>query len=89
MLGGKLQEMGVALYTFLYNCPKFWGGSFPPAPPWMKPCLRELMAIGLATCQVRIQEYHHVKNNKSNHSLISDGEHSRTGMVWALSLLVD
>ena len=21
--GGKLQEMGVALYTFLYNCPKF------------------------------------------------------------------
>ena len=18
--------MGVALYTFLYNCPKFWGG---------------------------------------------------------------
>ena len=40
ILGGKLQEMGVALYTFLYNCPKFWGGSFPPppAPPWMKPC---------------------------------------------------
>ena len=33
ILGGKLQEMGVALYTFLYNCPKFWGGSFPPAPP--------------------------------------------------------
>ena len=25
MGGGKLQEMGVALYTFLYNCPKFWG----------------------------------------------------------------
>ena len=24
--GGKLQEMGVALYTFLYNCPKFGGG---------------------------------------------------------------
>ena len=34
--GGKLQEMGVALYTFLYNCPKFFGGS---SPPWMKPCL--------------------------------------------------
>ena len=33
ILGGKLQEMGVALYTFLYNCPKFWGGSFPPHPP--------------------------------------------------------
>ena len=34
ILGGKLQEMGVVLYTFLYNCPKFWGGSFPPpAPP--------------------------------------------------------
>ena len=33
--GGKLQEMGVALYTFLYNCPKFGGGggSFPPCPP--------------------------------------------------------
>ena len=34
--GGKLQEMGVVLYTFLYNCPKFGGGggggggSFPP-----------------------------------------------------------
>ena len=26
ILGGKLQEMGVALYTFLYNCPKFGGG---------------------------------------------------------------
>ena len=30
--GGKLQEMGVALYTFLYNCPKFWGGKLPPPP---------------------------------------------------------
>ena len=40
ILGGKLQEVGVALYTFLYNCTKFWGGSFPPTPPpplWMKP----------------------------------------------------
>ena len=36
--GGKLQEMGVVLYTFLYNCPKFWGGGggtslCPPPPP--------------------------------------------------------
>ena len=31
--GGKLQEMGVALYTFLYNCPKFWGEASPPPPP--------------------------------------------------------
>ena len=30
ILGGKLQEMGVVLYTFLYNCPKFWGGKLPP-----------------------------------------------------------
>ena len=32
ILGGKLQEMGVALYTFLYNCPKFWGEASPPPP---------------------------------------------------------
>ena len=34
--GGKLQEVGVALYTLLYNCPKFGGvggGSFLPPPP--------------------------------------------------------
>ena len=38
ILGGKLQEVGVALYTFLCNCPKFWGGGgggeeAPPPPP--------------------------------------------------------
>ena len=38
ILGGKLQEVGGALYTFLYNCPKFGGGgggggSFSPPPP--------------------------------------------------------
>ena len=32
--GGKLQEVGVTLYTFLYNCPKLGGrGKLPPAPP--------------------------------------------------------
>ena len=38
---GEKQEMGVALYTFLYNCPKFWRGEgeAPPLPHvrWMKP----------------------------------------------------
>ena len=37
ILGGKLQEVGVALYTFLYNCPNFFlgggGGELPPALP--------------------------------------------------------
>ena len=37
--GGKLQEMGVALYTFLYNCPKLGGGGGEASPPpWMKLC---------------------------------------------------
>ena len=31
--GGGLQEMGVALYAFLYNFPKFWGESLSPPPP--------------------------------------------------------
>ena len=36
-MGRKLQEVGVALYTFLYNTPKFWGGGggggTPPSTP--------------------------------------------------------
>ena len=56
--GGELQEMGVASYTFLYNCPKFWGGGGgggggasplhpppPPPPPRMKPCIVCMMSV--------------------------------------------
>ena len=39
--GGELQEVGVALYTFLYNCPKFWGEASSP-PLWMKSWLSAL-----------------------------------------------
>ena len=31
--GGELQEVGVALYTFLYNYPKFGGGGRGELPP--------------------------------------------------------
>ena len=34
---GEKQEMGVALYTFLYNCPKFWRGEGEAPPPAPRP----------------------------------------------------
>ena len=46
--GVELQEMGMALYTFLYNCPKLWGGG-EASPP-----LDETLCICTSTCACTI-----------------------------------